>query len=51
MKSCPKCKSVSRHRMRRKGIAKLVPGARGYACDKCNTEYAWFSLINRSFKI
>ncbi|WP_166383575.1 hypothetical protein [Polaribacter sp. 11A2H] len=51
MKSCPKCKSESRHRMRRKGIVKMIPGTRGYACDKCNTEYAWFSFINCTFKV
>ncbi|WP_158840229.1 hypothetical protein [Polaribacter sp. L3A8] len=51
MKACPRCKSVSRHRMRRNPITKLIPGARAYACDHCNTQYTWFPFINRSFKV
>ncbi len=51
MKACPKCKSESRHRMKRKGISRLFPGTKGYACDKCNTSYTWFPLINRSFRL
>ncbi|WP_435413835.1 hypothetical protein [Polaribacter aestuariivivens] len=51
MKACPRCKSVSRHRMRRKGIARLIPGTKGYACDKCNTLYTWVPFINRSLNI
>ena len=48
MKACPKCKSVSRHRMKRSSLARLIPGTRGYSCDKCNTQYTWISFINRS---
>ncbi|QTE21778.1 hypothetical protein [Polaribacter cellanae] len=51
MKACPRCKSVSRHRMRRKGIARLIPRSKAYACDNCNVEYTWISFINRSFKM
>ncbi len=49
--SCPKCKSKSNHRMRRSAFVKLIPGTKTYACDKCNTEYTWFSFLNRSFKV
>ena len=49
MKACPKCKSTSRHRMRRKVIAKLIPRGRTYACDKCNIEYTWIPFINVTF--
>ncbi|WP_298882498.1 hypothetical protein [uncultured Polaribacter sp.] len=51
MKACPRCKSVSRHRMKRSTFAKLIPGTKAYSCDKCNTEYTWFSFINRSLRI
>ena len=51
MKGCPKCKSTSRHRMRRKIIAKLIPGAKQYACDNCNIEYAWIPLLNVTLKV
>ncbi len=51
MKACPKCKSVSRHRLRRKGVVKIIPGCRTYSCDKCNAEYTWFSFINRSLRV
>lgn len=50
MKACPKCKSESNHRMKRKGLIKLIPGTRKYACDKCNVEYIWFSFMNLSLK-
>ncbi|WP_158840227.1 hypothetical protein [Polaribacter sp. L3A8] len=51
MKACPNCKSVSRHRMKRNNFVKLIPGTKAYACDNCNTQYTWFSFINRSFKV
>jgi hypothetical protein len=51
MKACPKCKSLSRKRMIRRGFARLIPGAKAYACDKCNTQYAWFPYINSSLKM
>ncbi|WP_189663005.1 hypothetical protein [Polaribacter sp. IC073] len=51
MKACPRCKSVSRHRLKRKGIVKLIPGTKGYACDKCKTKYTWVSIINLSLRI
>ena len=49
MKGCPKCKSTSNHRMRRKAIIRLIPKTKAYACDDCNTQYTWFPLINRTF--
>ena len=48
MKACPKCKSASRHRMRKKGVARLIPSGRTYACDKCNIEYTWIPVLNRT---
>ena len=51
MKACPSCKSMSRHRMSRRGIAKKIPGCRAYECDKCGDNYIWNSFINRSFKV
>lgn len=51
MKACPKCKSESRHRMKRLGLVKIIPGTKSYACDKCNAHYTWFSFINRTFKV
>lgn len=51
MKACPKCKSVSRHRLRRVNLIKLIPGTRSYGCDKCNTQYTWFSFVNRSLRV
>lgn len=51
MKACPRCKSVSRHRLKRKGFVKIIPGAKSYGCDKCNTQYTWFSFVNISLKI
>ena len=50
MKACPRCKSVSKHRMRRKGIARLIPGTKGYSCDRCNAQYTWISWVNLSVK-
>jgi len=46
MKACPKCKSTSRHRMKRKSIVKIIPGTRSYACDNCNAHYTWFPVLN-----
>ena len=51
MKSCPKCKSEYRTRVKRKTIVKMIPGTRSYICDKCNTSYTWFSFLNFSLKI
>jgi transposase-like protein len=51
MKNCPRCKSASRQRTRRKGFVKLIPGTKGYACEKCNTRYAWFGLLNLCVRI
>lgn len=51
MKACPKCKSVSKRRMMRSSIMKLIPGTKSYSCDKCNTMYTWFSIINLSLKV
>lgn len=51
MKVCPRCKSASRHRMKRTPIAKLIPGTKGYSCDNCNTNYTWISFVNRSLRI
>ena len=51
MKACPKCKSVSKRRMIRQGIVKLIPGSKSYACDKCNAMYTWISFINQSLRV
>ena len=51
MKACPKCKSESRHRMKRKGLVKYIPGTKSYACDNCNIHYTWFEFLKRSLKI
>ena len=51
MKACPKCKSTSRHRMKRSKLMRLIPGTRKYACDNCNTEYTWFGTFNISLAI
>ena len=51
MKACPKCKSASKHRMRRKGLMKLIPGTKRYACDNCNAEYTWLPVLNFSVRI
>jgi hypothetical protein len=51
MKKCPKCKSVSRHRLKRKPFTKIIPGTKTYGCDVCNTQYTWVSWLNSSFKI
>jgi len=50
MKACPKCKSLSRKRMMRRGFPRLISGAKAYACDKCNTQYTWFPYLNFSLK-
>ena len=51
MKACQKCKSVFKHRMIRRSILKLVPGTKSYSCDKCNTMYTWFSIVNLSLRV
>ena len=51
MKACPKCKSVSRHRMKRKAFVKIIPGSKSYACDMCNTNYTWVPFLNVSLRI
>lgn len=51
MKACPKCKSESKHRMKRKPLVRLIPGTKTYACDNCNIEYTWISFLNISLKI
>ena len=51
MIACPKCKSESKHRMKRGTLAKLIPGTKSFACDKCNAEYTWVSSLNRTFRI
>jgi len=50
MKACPKCKSESKHRMRRPVITRLIPGAIAYACDDCSAQYTWISGLNLSLK-
>ena len=50
MKNCPKCKSISRHRLKRRGFVKYLPGFRAYECDNCCQTYTWSSFLNRSFK-
>lgn len=50
MKTCPKCKSTSRHRLRRRGLIRLVAGFRAYECDTCSQTYIWNSFFNRTFK-
>ncbi len=51
MKACPRCKSESRHRLKRKAVVKMIPGTRSYGCDKCNTYYTWFPIINRTLRV
>ena len=51
MKVCPKCKSISKRRMIRRNIMRLIPGTKSYSCDKCNTMYTWFSIVNLSFNL
>ena len=51
MKKCPKCKSSSKVRMRRKGVLRLINGSRAYSCDDCNTYYAWFPIVNSTIRV
>lgn len=51
MAHCPRCKSDSNHRMRRKGIYKMIPQTRAYSCDKCNAYYIWFKLIGAAVSV
>jgi hypothetical protein len=46
MKKCPKCKSPSRHRMKRTGISKYILGIKAYNCDHCNTRYIYIPFLN-----
>ena len=50
MKACPNCTSVSRHRLKRRGLVKFIPGFKAYDCDKCSQTYIWNSFLNKSFK-
>jgi len=50
MKACPNCQSFSRHRLKRRGIIKLISGFRSYECDSCGQSYIWNSLLDKSFK-
>jgi len=51
MKNCPRCKSKSRQRMKRVGIAKYIYGLQEYDCVKCNKRYFHIPLLNLSFYI
>ena len=51
MKFCPTCKSYERHRLKRKGIYKLISGIRKYECDKCGQYYIWHSFLKQPIKI
>lgn len=51
MKACPKCKSVSKQKLKRRPIVKIYVGSIGYSCNNCNTAYTWFPIINRSLRI
>ena len=51
MAHCPKCKSESRHRMRRVGIYKSFPATKAYSCDRCNTYYVWFNFLRKAIKV
>ena len=48
MKFCPSCKSYERHRLKRKGIYKLISGAKKYECGKCGQKYIWYSQLKKS---
>tara|TARA_B100000795_G_scaffold181133_1_gene137235 strand:+ start:176 stop:325 length:150 start_codon:yes stop_codon:yes gene_type:complete len=48
MKKCPKCKSVSRTRMKRVGVSKYIFSAKAYACGNCNNRYVYLPLLNLS---
>jgi hypothetical protein len=50
MKKCPRCKSTFRHRIRRKGLMKLISGTKAYAGEKCNVRYTWFPLLKPLYK-
>ena len=51
MKNCPKCKSTSRHRMKRAGISKYICSLKAYGCDRCNTRYIYLPILNLSTSI
>ncbi len=51
MKACPRCKSKSNHKMKSRGIIKVLPGFTTYACDNCNQYYTWNSLFNFTLNI
>jgi len=42
---CPKCKSLSKVRMKRIRWAKYVYAAKSYACDNCNKRYTVIKLL------
>jgi hypothetical protein len=42
---------MSRHRMKRRGIFKVISGTRAYECDDCSQNYVWFKFVNMSLKI
>ena len=46
---CPKCKSASNHRMKRKKRVKMIPGTETYACDYCNNTYTWIFWLKKAF--
>lgn len=51
MKKCPKCKSTSNHRMKRKGISKYIFSLKGYGCDHCNNRYIYIPILNLSISV
>ncbi|MEP2171165.1 MAG: hypothetical protein ABJH82_01420 [Polaribacter sp.] len=51
MKACPQCKSVSRYRIKRRSIQKIIPGTKAYVCDRCNFQYTWIPWVDQSLRI
>jgi transposase-like protein len=51
MKTCPRCKSSSRYRIKRRGLLKYIPGTEAFICQVCDIKYGVFALFNISFRI
>jgi hypothetical protein len=38
-KSCPQCRNIARHRIRRSFWMRLLPGSRHYLCENCEAKF------------
>ena len=38
-KSCPQCRNIARHRIRRSFWMRLLPGSRHYLCENCEGKF------------